>query len=244
MLEVFDRSTLVIIPCCAAKASGGTVDMGTDPLSCTVSAATYRDVLQVREGVLNTVRGASKFMTDKYAKNAKIANGVDFGANRAIATMPALERYEGSLYRAEGLKAAIRAATTSSDGPRILILSALYGPLNPLSAIQDYNLMMSDSAAKPWALAFPLFLHDYTERNGIRRAALYVGSSTSYFKIARKAVAPLLAIGLLDEAVQYHVVNGSTLETPRRHGALLAAQLSGKSCAPFFDGGATVEVHL
>lgn len=89
-----------------------------------------------------------------------------------------------------------------------------------------------------------MFLADYVEHNGIRRAALYVGTSTAYFKIARKAVAPLLASNRLEQAAQYHVVDGGTRETPTRHGALLAAQLAGADCSPFFAGGMTREVRL
>lgn len=245
MLEVFDRSTLLIIPCCAAKLAGGRVaDIVEDPLRTMVSTEAYAEALRARAGVLGSVRTAHKFTSDKYAKNLSIVDGADFGASQSALAMPALDRYEGSLYRAKGLKEAMRRAVSSDDGPRVLILSALYGPLHPLSPIQDYNLMMSDAPAKPWSVAFPRFLADYVERNSIRRAALYVGTSTAYFKIARKAIAPLLAGARLERAVQYHVVDGGTRETPTRHGALLAAHLAGGDCAPFFAGGMTEEVSL
>ncbi len=246
MLDVFDRSTLVIIPCCAAKSAGGHSDGAVpDPLKDLVSASAYGQALNTRAEVLGAVRRALKFTSDKYAKNVALTDGPDFGVPTGAAlTMPALDRYQGSLYRANGLKEEIRKAVSSDDGARVLILSALYGPLHPLSPIQDYNLMMSDTPAKSWSTAFPRFLSDYAERNGIRRVALYVGSSTAYFKVARKAAAPLLASGRIETTVQYHVVGGGTRETPTRHGQLLAAQLSGADCSSLFDKVTMQELKL
>jgi hypothetical protein len=245
MLDVSDQSTLLIIPCCAAKVAGGQlIEVDDDPLQAMVSSTAYGDVLHARENVLGAIRGAPKYVSDKYAKNIAIVDGPGLRVAGSALLMRALDRYGGSLYRTKGLKENIRQAVLGGDRPRVLILSALYGPLHPLSPIQDYNLMMSDAPAKAWTTAFPRFLADYVERNGIRRVALYVGSSTAYFKIARKAVVPLLANDRIERAVQYHVVDGGTRETPTRHGALLAAHLSCAECAPFFEGGMTQEVRL
>jgi hypothetical protein len=246
MLDVFDCSTLVIIPCCAAKSGGGRLDGAVpDPLKDLVSASAYGQALDTRAEVLGAVRRAQKFTSDRYAKNMALTDGPDFGVSTGAAlTMPALDRYQGSLYRANGLKEEIRKAVSSDDGMRILILSALYGPLHPLSPIQDYNLMMSDTPSKSWGTAFPQFLSDYVENNGIRRVALYVGSSTAYFKIARRAAVPLLASGRIEAAVQYHVVEGGTRETPTQHGQLLAAHLSGADCSSLLNKATTRELSL
>lgn len=246
MFEVFDRSTLVIIPCCAAKSPGGLPSSeAVDPLRELSSESAYRQAIQARLGVLGAIKQTSKYTSGKYGKNTAIADSADFGSESdGGLSLPALKRYQGSLYRAPGLKEAIYRALANADGPRFLILSALYGPLHPLSPIQDYNLMMSDAPAKPWSAAFPQFLADFAERNGIRRVALYVGTSTTYFKIARKATMPLLSSGRVGEAVQYHVVDGSTREAPTRHGALSAAQLAGSDASAFFASGMTVERAL
>lgn len=246
MLDVFDRSTLVIIPCCAVKSAGGRLDGAMpDPLKDLVSASAYSQALETRAEVLGAVRRTLKFTSDKYAKNAALTDGADFGVPTGVAlTVPALDRYQGFLYRANGLKEEIRKAVSSDDRARILILSALYGPLHPLSPIQDYNLMMSDTPAKSWSTAFPQFLSDYAERNGIRRIALYVGSETEYFKIARKAATQLLASGQIETTVQYHVVDGGSRETPTRHGQLLAAQLSGADCSSLLNKVTTRELVL
>lgn len=245
MLEV-DRATLVIVPCCAAKVAGGSLDdAGPEPLRNFVTESTYLAMLDAREEVLRCVQHTPKFTEEKYAKNAAISNGPDFGRSVGAAlTMPALDRYEGTLYQSPGLKAGIREAAGSTEGPRILILSALYGPLHPLSRIQDYNLMMSDRPAKLWGTAFPKFLADYVESNSIRQVALYVGTSTYYYKIARKAVLPMLVNGRVRSAVQYHVVGGTTRKTPEQHGALLRDQLAGTDCRHFFDHGLLEENAL
>lgn len=202
MLEEFDRSTLLIVPCCAAKSAGGRMNVAElDPLRDLSTPSAYRLALKARSEILHYVRRAPKFTADKYLKNISITDGADFGsvAGAGLA-MPALDRYQGLLYRAKGLKASIREAVSSTEGPRVLILSALYGPLHPLSPIQDYNLMMSDAPARPWSTAFPQFLAAFAELNDIRRVALYVGTSTAYFKVARKAALPLLASGRLTQA--------------------------------------------
>lgn len=245
MLEV-DRSTLVIIPCCAAKVAGGTLDdAGPEPLQDLVTESAYVAMLDARGKVLRAVQHTPKFTEKKYAKNAAISNGPDFGRSvGASLTMSALDRYEGTLYQSPGLKAGIRKAVGSAEGPRILILSALYGPLHPLSRIQDYNLMMSDRPAKSWGTEFPKFLGDYVESNSIRQVALYVGTTTDYYKIACKAVLPMLVNGRVKSAVQYHVVGGNTRKTPKQHGALLRDQLAGTDCGHFFDHGLLEENAL
>jgi len=77
--------------------------------------------------------------------------------------LPAIDRYNGYLYTAkENFSDIIKNGLDNPDKPRIIILSALYGPLHPVSIIQDYELKMSDKyACKTWKEHFPDFLSDY-----------------------------------------------------------------------------------
>lgn len=85
--------------------------------------------------------------------------------------------------------------------------------------------MMSDAPAREWAVAFPSFLEAYVRHNGIRNVRLYVGTATYYYKVAKKAIDRLVALKLIDQAMQYHVVNGSTRNTPLQHGSRLVRDL-------------------
>jgi hypothetical protein len=227
MSQSFGSETLLIIPCCAAKAPGGReVESHIDPLAQSVSAESYSAMLAARASVLKSLKASGRFTSDKYRKNLEIQDGPDvggMGANGRYA--PALDRYVGTLYSVD-VKTVLRKTISSKESPKILILSALYGPLNPLSNIQDYNLKMSDAPARIWSTAFPPFLEDYVRNNGVEQIILYVGTATAYFKIAKKAVDLVKGNGLL-KAVQYHVKDGSTGKTPRQHGLRLLDDLDG-----------------
>ena len=123
------------------------------------------------------------------------------------------------------MKPAVEDMLSQADGPKMLILSALYGPLHPHSPIQDYNLMMSDSPARLWASAFTPFLEAYVRQNRIRKVVMYVGSGTRYYAVAKKAVANLREKRLITQGLQYHVTDGSTPTTPFQHGLRLLDDL-------------------
>jgi hypothetical protein len=229
MSQAYGAETLLIIPCCAAKAPGGQkVENYLDPLALSVSEKSYSAMLAARASVLKSLKADGRFTSDKYQKNLAIQDGPDVGgmdANGLYA--PVLSRYVGTLYSVDGVKTVMQKTLSSKDSPRIMILSALYGPLNPHSGIQDYNLMMSDAPARIWSTAFPPFLEDYVRNNGVEQIVLYVGTATAYFKIAKKSVALVSGKGLIQRAVQYHVENGSTRTTPMQHGLRLLDDLDG-----------------
>lgn len=223
----FGADTLLIIPCCAAKTPGGShLQGGADPLSEFVSPQAYSAMLGARASVLKMVKGDARYLSEKYQKNGSIQEGADLdGTNPAGLYSMALSRYTGKLYSVPGFKQTVEKLIRSADSPKIIILSALYGPLHPFSEIQDYNLMMGDAPARAWNSAFPPFLEDYVRRNGIRQIILYVGSATTYFKVAKKAVRSLLDKGVIARGIQYHVENGSTPTTPLQHGLRLLDDL-------------------
>ncbi|WP_334187830.1 peroxide stress protein YaaA [Noviherbaspirillum sp.] len=229
-LELVDGA-LAIIPCCASKASGGiSIPSFHDPLSYLISNDCFEQVVESRNHVFKAIKGNSNFLTGKYQKNVDLDTGPDFGKPESCGEyLPAIRRYQGNLYSIPGLRSAIEQSALRNQGPQVLILSALYGPLHPLSPIQDYNLMMSEKPARIWEQTFPRFLEDWVSANKIKKIYLFVGSSTAYYRVARKAVLKLVDRGLIDSAVQFHVVDGSTRETPLQHGRLLHALLTGTS---------------
>jgi cytoplasmic iron level regulating protein YaaA (DUF328/UPF0246 family) len=84
------------------------------------------------------VKASPDFLTGNYEKNSNINAGPDFGEQALLGRyLPALRRYQGTLYSVPGLRHAIEMSAFQKDAPRVLILSALYGPLHPLSPIQD-----------------------------------------------------------------------------------------------------------
>ncbi len=222
-------NTLLILPCCAAKAPAG------DPwyrfsqaLSDYVEPSVYSALLQGRRSVLESVRKESRYTTDNYARNLGIRLGPDFGGDdRTGAYLSAIDRYLGSLYTAEpNLSRHMRESIVLGRSPHVLILSALYGPLHPLDLIQDYNLKMSDRPAYgTWRSVFPSFLDRYVRRNAVTDIRLYLGGSTKYLEVAALAARPLLQRGIVKRVVQYEVVNGNSYHTPHIHGLLLAEHL-------------------
>lgn len=233
----FSSDSLLIIPCCARKTAGPALTgSNDDPLAKLVTPERYSAMIAVRREVTQSVRANPKFTSEKYSKNTAIKDGVDFGGPDVTGSYTsALTRYAGSLYGVPGLKSAIEQVSTSKDGPQILILSALYGPLHPLSLIQDYNLKMSDAPARAWAKAFPSFLADFALRNGVRKIVLYLGSSTAYLKVAIKAVGEVRKIVPSLSVIQYHIIDGNTRATPLKHGARLLSDLGGPFDPSLYD---------
>lgn len=222
---------LLIIPCCARKRPDGQkVAANRDRLVGLVSPSSHENLLSARVDVLAGIRSEQKYLSGKCAKNAHIQDGPDFGATSPNGLyMPALERYIGSLYTGnQKLADVIRANEPSNSKTRVLILSALYGPLHPLDLIQDYNLQMSDKPAyRVWKDQFSIFLENYVDRNHITDISLYVGSSTRYFRVAELAAKRLRQRDLIDSVIQYEVINGSSYITPFTHGRLLFSHLTG-----------------
>lgn len=244
MTTLMGADSLLIISCCATKIAGGSQAAGlVDPLRALVPQQAYADLLHARGKVLSLIRSQQKYESDKYSKNTGIQKGVDVGcAARSGHYLPAVDRYRGTLYSVAGFKNGIRRSKGSAGQPRVLILSALYGPLDPGSPIQDYNLMMSDAPAREWGNAFPSFLEAYVRQNGIRNVRLYLGTATYYYKVAKKAVDRLVALKLIDRAMQYHVINGSTRNTPFQHGLRLVRDVG--AAGGVDDSGEIVSVRL
>ncbi|MGO8752266.1 MAG: peroxide stress protein YaaA [Thermoguttaceae bacterium] len=225
MSDRFGAETLILIPCCKRKRPGGKeIQDWADPLSDDLTPECYATVLAARQQLLRCVKRcpAVPSGTD-YSKNKDLKEGPDFGGRDKALYLPALERYKGNLYSKEVVNV-IKDTLERPHRPRILILSALYGPLHPYSRIQDYDLKMSDpSARETWRTHFKSFLREYAKKNGIALVVCYFGKSTEYLKVAKEAIKPLLAEGI--RGIQYHVQRGNSSETPKYHGRRLVADL-------------------
>ena len=205
-----------------------------DPLKDMVPDGEYASMMRTRTAVLASIRSTPKYLAEKYAKNRFIVDGPDVaGENGGGLYSKALSRYEGRLYSVPKMKPAVEQMLAQADGPKMLILSALYGPLHPFSPIQDYNLMMSDAPARPWGAAFIPFLEAYVRQNHIKNVVMYVGSGTRYYVVAKKAVSNLIHKGLVTKGLQYHVTDGSTPTTPLQHGLRLLDDLDPRPAEGF-----------
>lgn len=222
--------TLLLIPCCAKKSSGGKrLLRGYDDILIEfISRETYDEVISYRKEVLNELEKNPKYLTDKYFKNMKIVSGPDFGQNDTSgAYLPAIDRYSGSLYSViTNFSSFIKINTNRINKPKLIILSALYGPLHPFTLIQDYNLKMSDSPAyQNWKIGFPMFLNDYVQKNRIREIRLYLGKSSTYFKVVKGSLVQLSKHCSLRNIVHIDVMDGDSFNTPYNHGCQLISDL-------------------
>lgn len=235
MNTIFDVQTLLILPCCSTKASCGMpLPSEADPLRALVSTQIYSEVIAARALVMQSIRGETRYLTEKCEKNGLIVDGPDIGGNETKGLyMPALKRYKGNLYSAPNLKPTIESMLGSDSSPQIIILSALYGPLHPNTQIQDYNLKISDKPARIWGKAFIPFLEDYVKQNGITKVVMYLGSGSDYYKVAIKAIDRLHAKRLISKCTQYHVENGNSGTTPRQHGLRLLDDLDPRTSTGF-----------
>lgn len=233
----FNADWLLIIPCCARKATGrALIGGGDDPLAKMVTPKQYSEMIAARRFVVQSIQANPKFTSEKYFKNTELKDGVDFGGQDVTGSyMPALERYIGSLYSVPGLKSAIERVATTIDGPQIMILSALYGPLHPQSPIQNYNLKMGDAPSRVWKKEFPAFLANFVLRNRVRKIGLYLGSTTDYLKVARKAVIEVRKSVPYLKVVQYHIIDGNSRATPFKHGSRLLCDLGGPLDSSLYD---------
>ncbi len=225
-----ERKRLLIIPCCARKRTGGEPwQPNPQTYEGVISKGIAQRVFEARKVILKAITDSGTgYHEPKYKKNGAIQRGPDFGCRDISGEyMPAIDRYCGTLYAAcPGITAQLR--ENAEEGPRLLILSALYGPLHPLDSIQDYNLAMGDRhAGKAWADLFPAFLASFVEAFDVRKIEFFFGASTAYFRIAQRAVSPLIRAGHI-QVILHEVQNGNLRETPHNHGLTLARRLGCK----------------
>ncbi len=196
-------NTLLIIPCCKTKIQGGnsiSLDY-QDPLKELISNSKFQDLLSGRAGF------------EEYLKD-----------NRHF--LPAIDRYNGNLYRViPNFASEIKKRTNGVNQPKLIILSALYGPLHPLSLINDYELQMPKNRNHYWYYSFPSFLKDYVRSNKISSIKIYCGKSTGYSTVLTNAIKSLREQDKIDDIIRYDVTKGSSLFTPQNHGLQLCFDL-------------------
>lgn len=200
-------NTLLIIPCCKTKISGGNPlpKNYKDPLLEFISTSLYQDIQLAREELENS----EKAIKDKSYFS------------------PAIERYNGNLYRAiPNFASEIENKTNGENQPKLIILSALYGPLHPLSLINDYELRMQKNSSQIWCKIFPSFLKEYVCTNKISSIKIYCGKSTDYNKVLLNAIKSLRENDKFDNVIRYDVVGGNSFFTPQHHGLQLSLDLN------------------
>ncbi|WP_305824345.1 hypothetical protein [Massilia brevitalea] len=103
MHPTVDASTLIVVPCCCAKASGGTNVAMQGPLATSLSDTAYTQLRGARRSVLAGIQSEPALLTDAFTKNRTLANGPDFGDHANSGRyLHALERYTGNLYAVPG----------------------------------------------------------------------------------------------------------------------------------------------
>lgn len=196
--------TLLIIPCCKTKNSGGH-DLPKDyrdPLKELVSTSSFQIIAAKRKEFEHKLKDREHYM-------------------------PAISRYSGNLYKSiPNFASEIIQRTNGEHQPKLIILSALYGPLHPLSLINDYELQMDKSRNHVWYKVFPLFLEDYVRTNRISSIRLYCGQSTGYNKVLIHAVESLREKRRFDDVTRYDVFEGNSYLTPHNHGLQLCYDLN------------------
>lgn len=200
-----DEKSLLIIPCCKRKQQGGIEKPKDycDPLLKTVTQENYNKVEELHtSSELNC-----------YKKNV-------------AEYIPAIERYDGHLYRAhKEFISIVRKQTNRKNRPKLLILSALYGPLHPETLINNYDLKMPNTKSSIWWHNLPSFLTSYVKQMNINNVSIYCGRSTGYYKVLSKSIIQLLNDGSIDYAIHCNVIDGSSSTTPKNHGLQLLRDL-------------------
>lgn len=176
------KNTLLIIPCCKIKRTNGYPKPSDyrDPLSKLIDEDIYQDIIKTRKTLSHIIEEEdSEYFS------------------------PAIERYIGYFYQAvPNLAQILKEKTNAENQPKLLILSALYGPLHLESLICNYDLLLNKKDS-PWAARFVPFLENYVLRNDIKEVRIYCESD--YADLLWGAIEPLRKRGILLNAIQYKV---------------------------------------
>jgi hypothetical protein len=130
---------LILIPCSGQKKVGGMVEWPGEPtLASKLNRITWEKLCKAR---------------NKLALAIDLPPGPDLGwiaKSPAIQYLPAFERYQGRLYRG----AHFAARFPSLRHKRVLIISALYGVLDPMDWIRNYDLHMKCETTRSHTVAY------------------------------------------------------------------------------------------
>ena len=200
---MMNNNTLLIIPCCKHKQTGGLPRPAgyQDPLSELIDPQSFERIENTRKKLSHVV-----------------------GEGDETCFLPAIERYVGHFYRAvPNMAEVIRNKTNSANQPRLLILSALYGPLHPESLINIYDLRLHCNTS-PWTSQFPVFLERYVRQNGVERIRVYCESD--YAEVLRLSSEALVLNGHLSEVVVYEAQGTDVQSMYRNYGRRLVEDLT------------------
>lgn len=150
--------------------------------------------------------------------------------NMESALIPAIDRYSGFLYEAEGLRGAISQAELKR-GIHGLIISGGYGIVRPSERIHTYDRRMNVSYWTRHRL--PDVIFEYIERSRITEVYAFVSRTTDYAKLLQRVDwSGLAALGSLEVAREYYI------NFVGRGGAQrIVPQLTGRLLVSFVDSG-------
>ncbi|XIA63668.1 peroxide stress protein YaaA [Bradyrhizobium sp. TZ2] len=141
---------LVLIACSRTKRDGG-VAYGGRPLGWVPEIGLRQELLAKRRYIYSILRDGKLF--DNFERggdrrhqpgNADLVYGLDLGGSDETGNyMPASARYSGRLYKKIEPDAWVNYAAQSTA--RVLIMSGLYGLIEPSEEIQNYDVHLSDT---------------------------------------------------------------------------------------------------
>jgi len=132
---------LIIIACSGRKRDGGIPGYRWENKNSAISRLSRQKAMS-----LLTCR---RLLAKKYHHK----EGMDLGGNRegTVPLIPAIERYDGNLYRE--IDTTLWGKLAGKDCVEVLIVSALYGLLTPWEAIRKYELSMNEAYAERYRLS-------------------------------------------------------------------------------------------
>jgi len=179
---------LILVACSHTKSPGGEAYSGS-PLDWIPEPALRQDLLARRNFIFwllqdgkledNIERGGNRL---HQPANANLVHGRDLGGSSTSGQyLPAFQRYAGRLYN-QISSDAWQSYLAKQDSVKVLVMSGLYGLIEPTEAIQNYDIHLTDShrghgldVKAHWLELYTKALTSYVRHayNGGRRVSIF-----------------------------------------------------------------------
>lgn len=189
------RETLIVIPCSGRKNPGGTLAAGCGPLTDDLPPSLAQRLSDARRMVL-----AKAAFDDRQL-------------------MPALQRYEGSLY----VKARTALQSVIDAGLHVLIISGGYGIIKACEPIGDYSARLK-LVAWPRGLLEEAIL-TYATSHRLKYVRAFVSRSTDYYRLISRIHWD--AAGITAAIITPEPSSGAMRKAPRAQGEAITAFFAG-----------------
>jgi pimeloyl-ACP methyl ester carboxylesterase len=170
-IDLPDR--LILIACSHSKRDGGGNLRGPGPASWIPQRGLRQRVISKRSYVYSVLKDAK--LADGFERggnrahqpaNRPLKHGPDLGGNTVVGEeglyVPAWERYSGRIY-SQITKDSWKTYIKTCDRMQVLIMSGLYGLLDPKECIQNYDVHLTDTHIESGASISSTWLELYTE---------------------------------------------------------------------------------